>query len=507
MTMEIGIVGGGASAVCLIAALTQLDLSHGGLTVYEPSPHLWRGRPFQPDLDSVRVNAPPEEMSVFAGDPGHFGRWLNSCATRTVTPDPYSGSLFPPRARYGDYLAETATTALDLLRQRGWRVEVVRSAVTAARRARDRMVLRTAYGRHHALDYAVLCFGGGRPQDVYGLTGERGFVADPYPLRATLRQIGPDDPVTVLGCGLTAVDVVLGLARTGHTGPIAMVSRSGLLPGVRQRVVDHELRHFTPQRLRHWATTRDRVELADLVALMRRELAEAGPGAEAEVRRELAANGTEPAPERLRRQLSEVNSPDLGLRILQRAVPDAGPDVWPLLDGNDRARLLGPHYRTIMSLCCPMPPASAAALLELMDRGQLTVGGGLMDIRPHPAGGFDVTAGSGSFRTAHVVNATSSAPHRIPPAAGALVHSLEADGAAIRHPRGGLRLERATSRIVSIRGADPRLYGVGDIAAGELFFTFGVPSLVDRAVDVAASIADAEHPTVTRAMPVGAGVA
>ncbi|MFD0529152.1 hypothetical protein ACFQ1I_23075 [Kitasatospora arboriphila] len=84
--------------------------------------------------------------------------------------------------------------------------------------------------------------------------------------------------------------------------------------------------------------------------------------------------------ERLRRQLSEVDSPDLGLRILQRAVPDTGPDIWPLLSERDKVELLRTHYRTIMSLCCPMPPSSATELLRLADEGQLQIVSGLQDI-------------------------------------------------------------------------------------------------------------------------------
>ncbi|HEY8533389.1 MAG TPA: FAD/NAD(P)-binding protein [Micromonospora sp.] len=504
--MEIGVVGGGASAVCFIDALTRTDLRDGGLTVYEPSPYLWRGRPFQPDLESVRVNAPPIEMSVRADEPDHFERWLGA-QPKVVDPDPFNGALFPTRAQYGEYLVESAEAAIAELRRRGWRVEIVRSPVTAVRPARDRLALRTAHGRCHVVDYGVLCIGGGRPQDAYRLAGTRGFVADPYPLRLTLAGIDPAAPVAVIGCGLTAVDVVLGLIWQGHTGPIRMVSRSGVLPGVRQRPITYELRHFTPDVLRRWAATRDRVSLAELVSLMRRELAEAGPAAEAEVRRELAAVATEPPLERLRRHLSEVNSSAIGMRILQRAVPDTGPDVWPLLSHQEQEHILRHHYRTLMSLCCPMPPESAATLVTLMESGQLTVHSGLTSVTPRPRGGFDVTVGDTTFAATYVVNAASAEAHRIPPMAQSLVRCLESEGIAARHPRGGLRLERATSRLVPPHGrAHFQLFGIGDIAAGELFFTFGVPSLVDRAVDVATAIADVELRGATRRL-VAAGVA
>jgi uncharacterized NAD(P)/FAD-binding protein YdhS len=490
MTMGIGIVGGGPSAVCLIEALAGTDLANGALTVFEPSPHLWRGRPFQPDVDSVRVNAHPDEMSVRAGDPGHFTRWLwgRAAAGEPVHPDPFIGTPFPSRALFGEYLAESARAALAVLRRRGWRVEVVRAAVTAATRTRDRIVLRTAHGRHHAVDHTVLCVGGGRPQDSYGLTGAAGFVCEPYPLRDTLRQLPADRHVAVVGSGLTAVDVVVGLAARGHSGPISMVSRSGMLPGVRQRPVEYTLQHFTLQRLRGWAATRDRIELVDLIALMRQEFAAAGPAAEAEVRTELDLLGVESPGHRLRRHLDEVDSPALGLRILQRAVPDTGPDVWPLLPERDRARILRDHHRTIMSLCCPMPPSSAAVLLELVDSGQLTLRSGLRTVRPRSAGGFDLGLEDSAHSADLVINAMSPPVHRIPSTAESLIASLETGGAAIRHPRGGLHLSRATSRIVAAGDADPRLYGLGDIAAGELFFTFGVPSLVDRAADITHAI-------------------
>ena len=69
--MEIGLIGGGAATVCIIDALANAGLPAGGLTVFEPAPALWRGRPYQSDLDVVRVNAPPEDMSVRDGDVKH----------------------------------------------------------------------------------------------------------------------------------------------------------------------------------------------------------------------------------------------------------------------------------------------------------------------------------------------------------------------------------------------------------------------------------------------------
>ncbi|MFK4149089.1 FAD/NAD(P)-binding protein [Streptomyces sp. NPDC004065] len=501
--ISIGVVGGGAAAVCLIDALARSGTGPGSLTVFEPSRHLWRGRAYQVDSDTVRVNAPPDDMSVRAGDLDHFARWLaardrttGSATACAQDADRFSGVRFAPRPLYGEYLEESANAAVDALRRGGWRVEIVARAVTEAVREPRRVLLDAGDGPARAVDYAVLCVGGDGPRDLYGLSGLPGFVADPYPVSRSLRRIAADDHVAVIGSGLTAVDIVLSLAARGHRGPISLLSRRGVLPGVRQRPVPLRLRHLTPERVRHEAAARRELTLEDVAAVLRAEFRDAGadPGA---VVREIERVDTEDPVDRLRRQLGEVDSPHLGLRILQRAVPETGPDLWPVLREEDRLHILRAHHRTVMSLCCPMPPSSAAVLLGLVEAGQLRMVSGLLDVVPAEEGGFDVLAADGTgFRATKVVNAVNASHGRVPARAVSLVTSLVRARAAGRHPHGGLHLARATSRLTRDGRPDPRLYGLGNIAAGALFFTFGIPSLVDRSEDIVSAIRD-DFATVT----------
>ncbi|MEV5986800.1 FAD/NAD(P)-binding protein [Streptomyces sp. NPDC052051] len=491
--ISIGVIGGGAAAVCLIDALARSEIEPGSLTVFEPSRSLWRGRAYQADDATVRVNATPDDMTVRAGDPGHFARWLadHDRATGTVQGlDHVSGARFAPRPLYGAYLAESANTAVAGLRRDGWRVDIVPEAVTEAVREPHRVRLGTGHGPARAHDYAVLCVGGDAPRDVYGLSGAPGFVGDPYPLARSLRRVGADDHVAVIGSGLTAVDIVLSLAARGHRGPISLLSRRGVLPGVRQRPVHFHLRHLTPERVRHEASVRRELGLEDVAALLRAEFRDAGADLGA-VAREIDRVDVEDPVDRLRRQLGEVNSPHLGLRILQRAVPETGPDLWPVLRERDKLHVLRAHYRVVMSLCCPMPPSSATVLLDLVEAGQLTMRSGLLDIVPAEQGGFDVlTADGTAFRATKVINAVNASEGRVPTGAQPLVTSLVRARAADHHPYGGLHLARATSRLTHDGRPDPRLYGLGNIAAGALFFTFGIPSLVDRSQDIVTAIRD-----------------
>ncbi|GAA4800690.1 FAD/NAD(P)-binding protein [Streptomyces ziwulingensis] len=499
--ISIGVVGGGAAAVCLVDALARSEADPGSLTVFEPSPHLWRGRAYQVDTETLRVNATPDDMSVRAGDLGHFERWLTTRDRVTGVAqgvDRISGARFASRPLYGEYLEESAYAALGELRRRGWRVDIIGEAVGSAARLPGKVLLRTGPGQSRAFDYVVLGVGGDSPKDVYGLGSTPGFVGDPYPVAGTLDAIGENEHVAVIGSGLTAVDIVLSLAARGHQGPVSLLSRRGVLPGVRQRSVHFALRHVTPERLRGTAGNRRELAVEDVAAVLRAEFRDAGADLDAVVEEILRVDLEDPV-DRLRRQIDEVDSPQMGMRILQRAVPETGPDMWPLLREEDKVQILRAHYRTVMSLCCPMPPSSAAVLLELVEAGQLEMFSGLLDIVPGEEGGFDVLAADGTeFHADRVISAVNASEGRVPTGALSLVTSLVRARAVARHPHGGLHLARATSRLTSDGRPDPRLYGLGNIAAGALFFTFGIPSLVDRSQDIVAAIL--EHSATVRAV-------
>lgn len=488
---KIGVVGGGSSAVALLDAMAQLpDVQPGELIVFEPSAQLWRGRPYQADIDNVRVNAVPSDMSIRARDCAHLQDWISSRSLITgpypAYCDPLSGGQFIPRAVFGDYLEQSARSAMRSLMDRGWVVRVVRERVRSAESSAGGLHLWTERDARFLVHHVVLCFGAGRPADPYSLAGTAGFVADPYPTVRALADLEPDADVAVLGAGLTAVDVVLALEALGHRGRISLLSRRGVLPGVRQRPVHYRLRHFTPARFRAIAARGGSLSLSEVVAMMAEELAAAGESLDL-IEREMHAIEHEHPVDRLRRNLSEVDSPSLAIRILQQAVPDAGPDVWPLLSEADQSHVLGAHDRTMMSLCCPMPPSSAATLLRLIEAGRVELVRGVSDVRP-VVEGFTVHTADTKFTTRFVVNGINARKRHMSEKANDLVGSLASAGLVEAHHRGGIRVQRATSRCTVDGVPNDRVFALGDPARGSLFFTFGVQSLVDRAIDIADSI-------------------
>ncbi|WP_405799731.1 FAD/NAD(P)-binding protein [Streptomyces sp. NBC_01506] len=481
--MDIAIVGAGAAAVGMLDRLAATADNYGAVTVFDPSPLLWRGRAYGPDLDTVLVNAPPAIMSIRHQDMGHYAHWLGTRGTAHL--DERLGQPLVPRALYGEYLAHTAETALSTLREAGRRVRVVHAGVTEAARSGAHFSLRTADGRVHEADQLALCVGGGAPRDHYGLDGAPGFVADPYPLARTLDRVPPGSDVAVVGSGLTAVDVVVSLAARGHTGPITLLSRSGVLPHVWQRPVDHRPRHVTAERVAALHHEHGAATLDDLIGLLRTELADSGEDFDAFVA-ELLAAGTEDPVRRLRAQLAAVEDPGIGRRVLQETAHSVGPYAWRLLPEPERGWLRR-HFRLATSVASPMVPVNAAAMTRLLDSGQLALVAGVRKIEAaggvfHVYGddGDDGDDGHTGRRTFDVVvNAVNPPPQAIPTAAGPLVTALLADGSAEPHPAGGL---------VPV---DPRLHVVGDLAGGGSFITSSVAGIAAQAARAARTIAAA----------------
>ncbi|TDC06105.1 hypothetical protein E1267_17460 [Nonomuraea longispora] len=461
--MHIAIIGAGAAAVGLLDALAVSGTGMGEITVFDPSPHLWRGRPYGPDLDSVLVNAPPAIMSIRHLDFEHYASWLGP-ERAAVHRDDLLGQPLVPRALYGAYLADTAEAALAALRERGWRTRVVAARVVAVARSGGglRLALRTEDGHDHPADRVALCVGGGTPQDHYGLGGVPGFVGDPYPLANSLGHVPAAADVAVIGSGLTAVDVAVSLAARGHAGRITLVSRSGMLPHVWQRPLGHRPVHLTAERVEASCREHGGLTLDDLAGLLRAELAETGEDF-ADFTAELLAAGSEEPVRRLRRQLAVVGDPRIGRRVLQETAHTVGPYAWRLLPEPDRERLRR-HFRLATSVASPMVPVNAAALLRLFESGQLTMVAGARKIEA-VKGGFQVRGDGDNLDADVVVNAVNPPPQAVPRATEPLITSLLTDGLATLHLSGGLV------------PADPRLHVVGDLAGGGPFITSSIPGV------------------------------
>lgn len=221
--MHVLIVGGGAGGSLMALAVLRRSPS-ARVTVVDRDGAFGRGLAYGAAVASHhRINAPAVKMGgLTPEDEDGFVRWLTA-EGRAL--EPFDAS-FVPRAWFGDYLVAQLRAAA---RAEG-RLALRTGAVTSLARQGEGWRAEGPALRIDA-DRVVLCPGNPPPRRVDPLAQGARWVGDVWRPGA-LDGIASHASVVVLGTGATAIDAVIELAERGHTGPVTMVSRRGLLPRV-----------------------------------------------------------------------------------------------------------------------------------------------------------------------------------------------------------------------------------------------------------------------------------
>ncbi|MCP1249874.1 FAD/NAD(P)-binding protein [Gluconobacter oxydans] len=214
---DIVIIGGGASGT-----LTAWNLAtRYGMTatLVDPSDRPGFGLAYStPSLKNL-LNVPAKGMSADPADPDHFLRWLAENVPGTI-----DDGEFVPRALYGLYLRNLHSIAAP---------EHVRQRAVGCHRIDGGFAVTLADGEVLYARQVVLAFGHFDPARLPGIPRELDdtgrYHHNAWDERA-LANVAPDDAVTLIGTGLTTIDVLLRLRENGHRGQVTALSRRGLFP-------------------------------------------------------------------------------------------------------------------------------------------------------------------------------------------------------------------------------------------------------------------------------------
>jgi hypothetical protein len=320
--------------------------------------------------------------------------------------------------------------------------------VTGVAAADDRLAVSIdGDGTALAADHLLLATGNRVARPAWAPDDPR-LIADPWRPGA-LGGIGPEDPVTIVGSGLTAIDVVLSLAEHGHRGPVVLVSSHGLLPAVHARGV----LPGRPPSIAPGDPGSDRVR--SLVRAMRVAAREADDW----------------------RQVVD------GMRPV--TVP-----LWRGLDHGERRRALRRLDRRWDTHRHRMAPEIADRLDALRAAGRLSIRRGrVTTIRPAPHALLVTIAHGGERATTSagaVVLCTGPSPD---PRVDPLLATLIADGTARRHPL-GIGLDVEPDGV--LRRADgrpwPAVRALGSLRKGAEWEATAVPELRLHAREAAAAL-------------------
>lgn len=451
ISCDIAIVGGGASGALVAMQLLRRARSPLRIVLVEPAA-VAHGAAYATTRPEHLLNVPAARMSAFPDRPDDFAAWLSSNTAADASSSFASGERYAQRRQYAAYLQARLEAART---ESPASLEVVADRVIACDDAADgRQCLTLGCGARVQARHIVLAIGNAaRPLPVPDADAlNAGAVLEAWD-HSAIGRIARDADVTVVGSGLSMVDVALTLAAGGHGGTLHVVSRHALLPCAHEpvyRSADYPAARLQPLSLR----ARMRVLRADAAAL-----AQAG---------------------------TPWQEPMNALRPHVRA-------LWRTLDAHDQARFLRHVARYWDVHRHRIAPEVHATLERLRMQGRLRLHRGrIATIRPQE-GALQVEALArdgrrSQWRCAHVVNATGvelrAARMRQP-----LLDDLLAAGRVRAGPHGiGLDVDADGASLDRNGHPNRHLSVIGSLRIGNELESIAIPDLREDAAQIAMRI-------------------
>jgi uncharacterized NAD(P)/FAD-binding protein YdhS len=217
--LTIAIIGGGVSGALTAYHLIQQHV-RARVIVIEPRAEVGLGLAYAtPSLQHL-LNVPAGKISALPSQPEHFLLWLRDHHDAGATAE-----TFAPRAVFGQYIRSLMDEAIG--------IEQVRSEVIDYVACKRGALLSLSNGESLHADYVVLATGNFDPAGLRGISEEAvqtGVYAHNAWDTATYEDLAPEAAVTLIGSGLTSVDVLLRLRELGHSGRVMAISRHGVFP-------------------------------------------------------------------------------------------------------------------------------------------------------------------------------------------------------------------------------------------------------------------------------------
>lgn len=457
----ITIIGGGFTGLMALANLIRFGNEAAmplHIILIDRQPAIGDGVAYRTTDERHLLNVPACRMSAWPDLPDDFLTFARS-KNSWVGPDD-----FLPRQFYGQYLR---TTVLELAEATGDHLsaEVMHEEVARLAPSSSGWSIETIGGRSVHADLAILAAGHRPPNDplAKAWTGPRGrFVTDPWASLA-LGQIAPDEPVLLIGSGLTAVDVILTLNRRDRVAPLIVISRRGLMP---------------------MAHLRQRKEEADLSGLVDEWL---DPTRTLTIRRLIST---------LRRYITAAAESGSEWQQVIDALRSITPCLWDRLGVQERSRFLR-HLRPFWEIHRHrMAPAIANTIDRLRLEKTLEIVAGSLISATADAEGIDVTfscRGASNTRTARVswvVNCTGPGVHNRHGIHPFLRPLIDAGTLCCDELNLGLLTDDCGRAIGISKEAHPDLLVAGTLRKATLWESTSVPELRRQAQTVARTALD-----------------
>ncbi|KTC87683.1 FAD/NAD(P)-binding protein [Legionella drozanskii] len=482
MMIKIAIIGGGPASVSLCIELkNQLaDLNIGiEILVFEKNSHIGHGLPYGGQEESYLLNLPKEIMEPVSGESNQFVQWL-------IEHDLNDESQFPSRYLFGQYLEYRAIRAQIEAESQGLTIQYLINHEVLDVKATDEGTFQVISSREDYDVHYVVLSPGHMPSTAFAeLNGQKGYVHNPIESQY-FKVIDQDEPVTIIGSRLTAIDVALKLKRMNHRGKLTMMSRSGLLPTVLGKTIPpYSLKYMTLEGLTKKANGSS-LNLKDLNQLFWQELEELGDIGHLKAFPKSAHDISA-----LDWITHEINEAEEGARPWQQflfALYPLTPHLWTLLNCRDQTLFMAEFYSLFITYLAAFPLENAYKIKELLRQQQLTVLGGLKEISLENSQFLAHCQNGQTIKSNWLINATgpSYEASTLP-----LLQKMLESGLIAQHPLGGIQIEKETLKVVNNqRQTMNHLYVVGELTKGSFFLTTDLGCVTAQTRKIASRLAD-----------------
>jgi uncharacterized NAD(P)/FAD-binding protein YdhS len=228
---KIAIIGGGLSGT-MIALLLARRADKPQVILVEKNPEmLGRGVAYHTDFTHQPLNVVAGGMSIFPDQPDDFVNWLvNNRFRYSHLLSEISPKAFVPRKIFGDYVLEHLQKNQHEAAGH-FQIRIDQALTMKDQEGKKQIELES--GVKLEVDEVILALGNFPPADLFDpsdpVNKDPRYFANPWTDRV-YSHINGDENILLVGSGLTAVDVVLGLYVRGFKGKIKMLSRRGRLP-------------------------------------------------------------------------------------------------------------------------------------------------------------------------------------------------------------------------------------------------------------------------------------
>lgn len=230
---DVAVIGAGFSGALTAIHLARMSAGTIPVALIEKQKRFGRGVAYGTQDPAHLLNVPAAKMGAYARDPEHFLRWCHEHPDRCRAAG--AGNVppgsFVPRKLYGDYLE----TLLEETRRQWPSLRLLQGEIIDLRpKPNGRVELEFTDGQVLDAAKVVLALGNFPPgdpklRDQRFHTSPR-YLTDPW-AEATIERLSEAGDILILGSGLTALDLLLSLAkRRCEDGVMHLISRRGLFP-------------------------------------------------------------------------------------------------------------------------------------------------------------------------------------------------------------------------------------------------------------------------------------